>query len=121
MNEQQKATALAAFEEAIKAANGQESLAMILGCSQARVSRIKDGTSRLEAEIAARIEKRWPKIPRWKLRPDLFDPPKGAVFKMPAGSGGLGPVDPKGTIATRAPAKAIARPAGKVARARKGK
>lgn len=78
MNEQQRAASLKAFAHAIDKAGGQVALAMVLQCSQARVSRILAGESVLDGEMAARIAKEY-RIPKWDLRPDLFDKPKGAA------------------------------------------
>jgi DNA-binding transcriptional regulator YdaS (Cro superfamily) len=65
-----------AFRAAIHKAGGQGPLAMALGSSQTRMSRIVQGESQLEAEMAARIDRLY-RIPKYDLRPDLFDPPKG--------------------------------------------
>lgn len=83
MNDTQRASAIAAFEEAIKAAKNQSNLAMILNCSQSRVSRILSGESDIEAEMAARIDIKF-KVPKWRLRPDLFDAPKSAAVAVKA-------------------------------------
>jgi hypothetical protein len=80
MNDEQRTGAIEAFREAIKAADGQVNLGMVLGCSQSRVSRILAGDSDIEAEMAARIEQRW-KIPRYRLRPDLWDEPPAEKAK----------------------------------------
>lgn len=91
MNAAQKSEAIAAFQTAITAAKGQERLAMILGCSQSRVSRIVNGESDCDAEMAARIHIRL-SVPKWTLRPDLFDDPspkrKPKASRKRAGSRG---------------------------------
>lgn len=76
MNDQQRALSLKAFSRAIVKAGGQVSLSQILDCSQARISRIVRGESDIPAEMAVRVGERF-KVPKWDLRPDLFDRPKG--------------------------------------------
>lgn len=75
MNDAQKAESVRAFKEAIEKANGQMPLAMVIGMSQPTVHRISIGARPIEAQEAARIEKEYG-IPRYRLRPDLYDAPK---------------------------------------------
>lgn len=77
MNASQKEQAGTAFLAAVKKAKNQVGLGMILGCSQSRISRIISGDSDCEAVMAVEIEKRLG-IPRYDLRPDLFDKPARA-------------------------------------------
>lgn len=74
MTDEQRASAIETFKEVIGKANGQSALAMVLQCSQSRVSRILNGESDIEAEMAARIQAKYG-VPKWRLRPDLFDAP----------------------------------------------
>lgn len=80
MTDEQRAGAIEAFREAIKTADGQVNLGMVLDCSQSRVSRILAGQSDIEAEMAVRIEKKW-NVPRYRLRPDLWDEPPAEKAK----------------------------------------
>lgn len=91
MNEQQQALSLKAFALAIDKAKGQVALAQILNCSQARISRIARGESPCDGELAARIH-RDVKVPKWDLRPDLFDRPKGTA-KTSYAKGDVGGAD----------------------------
>jgi DNA-binding transcriptional regulator YdaS (Cro superfamily) len=101
MNDKQKAASLAAFASAIEKAGGQVRLGHTLSCSQARISRILAGESVLDAEMAARIH-RDVGVPKWELRPDLFDPPPV-------------PIKPAKIASKRAVASELARLKGKIA------
>lgn len=76
MNGEQTKRSLLAFAYAIRKAGGQQKMAMVLDCSQPRISRISNETSEITATMAVSIERHYG-VPRYDLRPDLYDrPPK---------------------------------------------
>lgn len=64
-----------ALAEAVKIAGSQDKLAQAIGKTQQLVSLMLNG-AKIAAETAVAIEEATEgKVPRWKLRPDLFPPP----------------------------------------------
>jgi DNA-binding transcriptional regulator YdaS (Cro superfamily) len=65
-----------AILDAIEHFGSEAKLAAAAGVSQPAIHKAKNA-KRVSAELAARIESATDgKIPRWKLRPDLWDAPK---------------------------------------------
>lgn len=76
----QQADSLKAFADALKAAKSQVAMASTLGVSQAQISRMSRGEIPIDASVAASIQKFY-QVPKYRLRPDIFDPPRG--YKPP--------------------------------------
>ncbi|WP_210173140.1 transcriptional regulator [Methylobacterium hispanicum] len=67
------------IRRAVRIAGSQARLARALAISQPRVSQLCKQVEQCSAEIAVAIEQATAgEIPRWHMRPDLFDMPKGA-------------------------------------------
>ncbi|WP_298967692.1 YdaS family helix-turn-helix protein [uncultured Methylobacterium sp.] len=63
-------------EEAIRIIGSQGRLAQAIGSSQSAVSRMLLREIPVTAEVAVAIERATErKVPRWRIRPDLWDPP----------------------------------------------
>ena len=61
------------------AGNSESKLAAAAGCSQVAINKAKKA-KRVSAEMAVRIEQATDgKIPRWRLRPDLWPQPEERV------------------------------------------
>lgn len=68
------------IEAAIKAVGSQAELAKRCGCAQQTISKMLNREIPIKGEWARAIDQATAgKIPRWQLRPDLFDAPSPAA------------------------------------------
>jgi DNA-binding transcriptional regulator YdaS (Cro superfamily) len=65
------------IDAAISKVGSQKKLADYCGCAQQTISKLLNLEIAIPAEIAVKIEAATNReVPRWKLRPDLWEPPQ---------------------------------------------